>query len=123
MQQELRLFFPLFQARQIVGGNTTPYRQEINKLRNFGIDIFTPHLRRSKLRNYPYKIIFIFYTSSEIDMISITATALFMIHLLESNATLQSSDYRILPQIEIKAEKISGFDNEGCKIIIESIKE
>lgn len=123
MQQELRLFFPLFQARQIVGGNTSPYRQEINKLRSFGINTFTPHLRRSKLRKYPYKITFIFYTSSEIDMVSTTTTALFMIHLLESNATLQSSDYRILPQIEIKAEKITDFDNEGCKIIIEPINQ
>ena len=56
-------------------------------------------------------------------MISTTTTALFMIHLLETNATIQSSDYRIIPQIEIKAEKISGFENEGCKILIEPIKE
>lgn len=56
-------------------------------------------------------------------MVSATTTALFMIHLLETNATLQSADYRIIPQIEIKAEKIQGFDNEGCKILIEPIKE
>lgn len=56
-------------------------------------------------------------------MISTTTTALFMIHLLETNATLQSADYRVIPQIEIKAEKTQGLDNEGCKIIIESIKE
>lgn len=46
-----------------------------------------------------------------------------MIHLMETNTVLQSTDYRILPQIEIKIEKTPNADNEGCKIIIESIKE
>lgn len=119
--QEFRLYFPSFQATQLVCGVNTSYSHEIDKLRKFGLNYVIPHFRRTTLTKYPFKITFTFFSISDQDSISTLTIASFIIHLLESNSVIQSSDYRVIPQIEIKTEKIQGFEKEGCKITIEPL--
>ena len=116
---QLRIYFPLLTSRQLITGVNTAYSQEINKLRKFGLKYIAPHLANIRCKSYPFEISFIFYTSDETDMISVLTTASYIIHLFENAATLQSTDYRVLPKININIEKIKDFQNEGCLIIIE----
>ena len=122
--QQIRLYFPLLTSRQLITGVNTAYRQEINKLRHFGSKYVQPYLPKLKFRKYPYKITFTFYSSSDTDIISVLTTISYIIHLFENYATLQSSDYRIAPQIEIKTEiqKTDLFAKEGCLITLEPLK-
>ena len=117
--QQLRLYFPLLTSRQLITGVNTAYSQEINKLRKFGLDYITPHIVNKQYKSYPFEITFIFYTSDETDAISILTTTSYIIHLFENNATLQSTDYRILPKINIQIQKIRKYSDEGCLIQIE----
>lgn len=119
--QQLRLFFPLLTSRQLITGVNTAYSQEINKLRKFGLNYITPYLSNRQYKSYPFEISFIFYTSQETDMISVLTTASYIIHLFENNATLQSTDYRVLPKLNIEIQKIQDYEKEGCKIQIESL--
>lgn len=117
--QQLRLFFPLLTSRQLITGVNTAYSQEINKLRKFGITNITPYLANRQYKNYPFQISFTFYTASETDMISAITTATYIVHLFENNATLQSTDYRVLPKMCVDIQKIRDFTKEGCLITIE----
>lgn len=123
LQQKLRLYFPSFQATQIVCGVHTSYAQEIKKFRQWGLAHITPHLRRSKFTKYPYKLTVIFYSFSDQDAISTLTITAYLTHLLESNAVLQSTDYRVIPSIEVKMQKVNNIQDEGCEIIIEPFKD
>lgn len=117
--QQLRLYFPSFQATQLVCGVATTYSKEIKKLRKFGIEYVTPHLRRSKLLEYPFKITIIFYSISDQDAVSTLTTAAFLLHLFESNGVIQSTDYRVVPDTEIIMKKVKKLEEEGCEIILD----
>lgn len=117
--QEFRLYFPSFQATQLVCGVNTSYSHEIDKLRKFGLNYVIPHFRRTTLTKYPFKITFTFFSISDQDSISTLTIASFIIHLLESNSVIQSSDYRVTPQIVVNMKKIKNSKDEGCHILIE----
>lgn len=117
--QQLRLYFPLLISRQLITGVNTAYSQEINKLRKFGLEYITPKIINKQYKSYPFEISFIFYTSNETDAISVLTTTSYIIHLFENYATLQSTDYRILPKINIQIQKIHKYEDEGCLISIE----
>lgn len=121
--QQIRLFFPLISARQLIAGSNTAFRQESNKLRLLGQKI-KAELIRLQFRKYPYKITFLYYTSDYTDMISLLTITSYILHLLESSVALQSTDYRVVPQLDIHLEtkKISLFQQEGCLITLEPIK-
>lgn len=121
--QALRLYFPLFQATQLIGGVSSAYSQEIKKLRKFGLNHLLPRLCRSKFRNYPFRISLTFFTYSSFDIVSASITSAFIIHLFESTGTIQSCDYRVIPNIEVKIKKILNQSDEGCELTIESIKD
>lgn len=123
--QQVRLFFPLPTCRQLLTGVNTAYRQEINKLRKFGLNYITPNLTNLRFRNYPYKITFTFYTSDHIDAISTLTITSYILHLFETSVALQSTDYRVVPQIEVKTDtqKIDLFSKEGCLITFEELKK
>lgn len=122
--QQIRLYFPLLTSRQLITGVNTAYRQEINKLRIFGSKYIQPFLPRLQFRNYPYKISFTFYTSSETDIISVLTTISYILHLFETHATLQSTDYRVVSQADVHLEmkKCDLFEQEGCLITFEPLK-
>lgn len=122
--QQIRFYFPLLSARQLIAGSNTAYRQEINKLRAFGLKYIKPNIVNLKFRKYPYKLSFTFYTSDETDMISLLTITSFILHLLESSVVLQSTDFRVVPQLDIHIEthKVSLFEKEGCLITFEPIK-
>lgn len=122
--QQIRLYFPLLLSRQLITGVNTAYRQEINKLRIFGRKYIQPYLPNLKLRKYPYKLTFRFYTSDTTDMISCLTMVSYILHLFESWGALQSTDYRVLPKIDICVDikKINLFEREGCEIIVEPLK-
>ena len=124
MKQEIRLYFPLLSARQLIGGANTAYRQEINKLRSFGRKYVLPNIVNLQFRNYPYKASFLYYTSDEIDIISLLTMTSFILHLLDSSVALQSTDFRVIPQLDIHLEtkKISLFEREGCLITFEPLR-
>lgn len=121
--QQIRLFFPLPTARQLVAGANTAYRQEINKLHLLGQKIKS-ELIHLKFRNYPYKITFTYYTSDYTDMISLLTITSYILHLLETSVALQSTDYRVIPQLDVHLEtkKISLFEREGCTITFEPLR-
>ena len=121
--QQLRLYFPLLTSRQLITGVNTAYSQEINKLRKFGLDYITPQIVNKQYKSYPFEITFTFYTSDETDAISILTTTSYILHLFENNATLQSTDYRVLPKINIQIQKIRKYADEGCLIIIERYRK
>ena len=120
---QLRLFFPLFQATQLVCGVATSYAKEIHKLRQFGIKYLTPYLRRTTLKKYPFKITITFYSNSSQDGISNLTITAFILHLFESNGVLQSTDYRVIPEIDIKMKHTPSKNHEGCEILIEKFKD
>lgn len=121
--QQLRLYFPLLTSRQLITGVNTAYSQEINKLRAFGLKYIAPHLANRQYKSYPFEISFLFYTSDETDMISVLTTASYVIHLFENYATLQSTDYRVLPKLNIQIQKIRKYADEGCLITIERYRK
>ena len=121
--QGLRLYFPSFQASQIVCGVDSSYAKEIKKFRNWGITHITPHLRRTKLLNYPYKITIIFYSCSDQDAVTTLTLTAYIAHLLESNTVLQSVDSRVTPKYETIMQKVKNLQEEGCEIIIEPFKD
>lgn len=117
--QEIRLYFPSFQATQIVCGVNTSYAKEIKKLRQWGLSFITPYIRNIKLIKYPYKLTIVFYSTSDQDAITTLTLASYIAHLLESNAVLQSTDYRVIPSIEVQMKKIKNITDEGCSIFID----
>lgn len=121
--QSIRFYFPSFQATQIVCGVNTSYAKEIKKLRAWGQSTLTPFFRNLKLIKYPYKITIIFYSFSDQDAVTTLTMSAYIAHLLESNAVLQSTDYRVTPHYEIKMQKVNKPSNEGCELIIEKIKD
>ena len=116
--QQLRIYFPLFQATQLVGGVSSAYAQEIKKLRKFALSYVTPHLIRSNFKKYPYKISYVFFSSSHYDMVSALTISTFITHLLESNTVIQSTDYRVIPKIEINIKKVRNSADEGLELTL-----
>jgi uncharacterized ubiquitin-like protein YukD len=57
-------------------------------------------------------------------MISLLTITSYILHLLETSVALQSTDYRVIPKLDIHLEtkKISLFEREGCTITLEPIK-
>lgn len=121
--QQIRLYFPLPTARQLVAGANTAYRQEINKLHLLGQKIKS-EIIHLQFRKYPYKITFTYYTSDYTDMISLLTITSYILHLLETSVSLQSTDYRVVPQLDVHIEthKISLFEKEGCSIEFEPLR-
>lgn len=123
--QPIRLFFPLFTSRQLVSGANSAYRQEINKLRKFGINHVDPYLPKIKLLKYPYKfsIIFYIYENDDYDMVSCLTIANYILNEFEEYAAIQSTDYRVVPKIEIQVKKVVSKLGEGCEFWFEPTME
>lgn len=54
-------------------------------------------------------------------MISTLTMSNYILHLFESLTTLQSTDFRVLPQLHIAIRKVVAKDKEGCEIKIEKL--
>lgn len=102
-------------------GTNTSYAQEIRKLRQFGLSHITPHLRRTKLWKYPYKITIVYYTSTDTDTISALTITAYILHLFESNGVLQSNDLRVVPAVEVQMKQVERFSDEGCEIQVQKL--
>ena len=123
--QPIRLFFPLFSSNQLITGANSAYRQEINKLRRFGINYIDPYLPKIKLRNYPYKfsVIFYIYENDDYDMISCNTIANYILNEFREFGAIQSTDYRVVSKIEIQIKKVVSKLGEGCEICFEPTTE
>ena len=119
--QPIRLFFPLFVARQLVLGANSAYRQEINKLRRFGSDYILPQIPKQRLIKYPYKfhIIFYVYEKDDYDTISCLTIANYILSQFENHEGIQSTDYRVIPKVELEIKKVVSKLGEGCEFCFE----
>lgn len=115
---QIRFYFNMFPSRQLIGGINTAYTQEIKKLRRFALSEILPKIKQySILKRPPYKVSFLFYTTSDIDNISLMTITTYILHCLEEEL-LQSTDYRVIKQIEVKSRKIIVKEKEGCEMTI-----
>ena len=119
---QLRLFFPLFAMIQIISDVSTAHKQEINKLRQFGIKHISPYFHGKTLKKYPYKITITFYCSADADMVSMLIHSAYILKMIGWNS-LQSVDYRVIPQFDIRTKKVQDREHEGCEILIEKITD
>lgn len=115
---QIRFYFNMFPSRQLIGGINTAYTQEIKKLRKFALSEVFPKLKNfPMLKRPPYKVSFVFYTTTDIDSISMMTISSYILHCLEEQI-FQSTDYRIITKIEVKSHKIIVKEKEGCEITI-----
>lgn len=118
VNMQLRLFFPLWSMSTLIGEVSSAYRQEINKLRKWGIDYLLPYLANKKYKSYPFKIIVKFYVFSDIEITSLLLLSAYIVNCL-GHYTFQSADYRVIPQVITTSKRVKNKDSEGCEIIIE----
>lgn len=115
---QIRLFFNMFNSRQLITGVHSAYAGEIRKLRQLAITELFPKLTKySMLKKPPYKISFIFYSTSDLDTLTSTTISAYIIHCLEERI-FQSSDSRVISKVEIKIRRILVKQKEGCLIDI-----
>lgn len=115
---QIRLFFNIFNSRQLITGVHSAYAGEIKKLRRLAVNELFPQLARySMLKTPPYKISFTFFTTSDLDTLTTTTITAYIIHCLEERL-IQSSDSRVISKIDIKIRKILVKSKEGCLIDI-----
>lgn len=115
---QIRLYFDIFNSHQLITGVHSAYAGEIRKLRQLAVrEIFPKLTRYNILKNYPYKISFTFYTTSDLDILSTTTISAYIIHCLEERL-FQSSDSRVISKVEIKIRRILVKSKEGCQIDI-----
>lgn len=115
---QIRLFFDVFNSRQLVAGVNSAYTGEIKKLRKLAITELFPKLTKYEmLKRPPYKIQFTFYSTSDLDALTSTTISAYLIHCLEERI-FQSSDSRVISKVEIKIRRILVKSKEGCLIDI-----
>lgn len=115
---QIRLYFDVFNSRQLITGVHSAYAGEIKKLRRLAITEIFPQLSKySILKNPPYKLSFTFFTTTDLDSLTSTTIAAYMIHCLEERL-FQSSDSRVISKVEIKIRRILVKSKEGCQIDI-----
>ena len=115
---QIRLFFDMFNSRQLVAGVHSAYAGEIKKLRKLAITELFPQLAKySLLKNPPYKIQFTFFTTTDLDALTSTTISAYIIHCLEERI-FQSSDSRVISKVEIKIRRILVKSKEGCLVTI-----
>lgn len=118
---QIRLFFDIFNSRQLITGVHSAYAGEIKKLRKLAITELFPRLTKySMLKKPPYKITFTFYSTSDLDTLTSTTISAYIIHCLEERI-FQSSDSRVISKVEIKIRRIIVKSKEGCLIEIAKV--
>lgn len=118
---QIRLFFDIFNSRQLITGVHSAYAGEIKKLRRLAVSVLFPQLTRfSMLKKPPYKISFTFYSTSDLDTLTSTTISAYIIHCLEERI-FQSSDSRVISKVEIKIRRIIVKSKEGCLIEIAKV--
>lgn len=113
---QLRFYFPLFQATQLLGG--AAYQQEIKKLRKIGFEKIVPYIKGNRLKEYPYNVCIIFMVYDTADFITLSIISAYILHLIEKAVILQSTDWRVISSLSIKTKKISLEKEQGCIILI-----
>ena len=113
---QLRFYFPLFQATQLLGG--AAYRQEVKKLRKIGFEKIVPYIKGNRLKEYPYNVCVIFMVYDTADFITLSIISAYILHLIEKAVILQSTDWRVISSLSIKTKKISLEKEQGCIILI-----
>ena len=119
---QLRLFFPLWSMATLIGEIASAHRQEVNKLRKFGNSYLVPYIHSRKFTKYPFKLTITFYIFSDIDTTSLIILSSYILNELKIYS-LQSADYRVVSSFELKTTKISNKKNEGCEIVLESLRK
>ena len=119
---QLRLFFPLFAMVQIISDVSSAHKQEIIKLRQFGIKHISPNFHGKSFKKYPYKITVTFYCFADADMVSMLIHSAYILKMIGWNS-LQSVDYRVVPQFDIRTKKVQSREMEGCEIVIEKLRK
>lgn len=118
---QLRLFFPLWSMTTIIGEVPSAYKQEKDKLNQWGSNYLLPYLASKKYKKYPFKIIVKYFVYSDIEMTSLMLLTSYIVKAL-GHYSFQSADYRVVPQVIVSSKKILSKDKEGCEITIEAIK-
>ena len=113
---QLRFYFPLFQATQLLGG--AAYHQEIKKLHKIGFERILPHIKGERLLNYPYDICIVFLVYDTADFTTLSVITGYILHLIESTLVLQSTDYRVVKSVSIKTKKVHNEKEQGCLLFI-----
>lgn len=117
-KMQIRLYFDIFNSRQLITGSHSAYAGEIKKLRRLALrEIFPQLTKYSMLKNPPYKISFTFFSTSDLDSLTSTTISAYIIHCLEERL-FQSSDSRVISKVEIKIRRILVKNKEGCLIEI-----
>lgn len=119
---QLRLFFPLWTMKTILGEESSAHTKEITKLRRWAVNYLLPQISSKRFLKYPFKITITFNIYFDIEMVSLMILASQIIYDLGTHC-LQSPDYRVITDIEIKTRKVCDKSGEGCEIIIESLKK
>lgn len=115
---QIRLFFDIFNCRQLITGVHSAYAGEIKKLRTLALKEILPQLTKYyMLKSPPYKISFTFFSTSDLDTLTSTTITAYIIHCLEERI-FQSSDSRVISKVEIKIRRILVKSKEGCLIDI-----
>lgn len=113
---QLRFYFPLFQATQLLGG--AAYQQEIKKLHKLGLERIMPYLKNGKLREYPYDVCIVFFVYETGDFITLSVITGYILHLIEKSCVLQSTDWRVIKSLSIKTKIVHKEKEQGCMVLI-----
>lgn len=119
---QLRLFFPLWSMKTILGEESSAHSKEIKKIRSWAVNYLLPQITSKRFLKYPFKITITFNIYFDIEMVSLMILASQIIYDLGTHC-LQSPDYRVITDIEIKTRKVCDKSGEGCEIIIESLRD
>lgn len=84
-----------------------------------GATRIVPHLKCIKLRKYPFKMTFTFFVTEDADLTTLSILSAYILNLMEKNAHIQSTDYRVIKSVHIKTKKVLAKDKEGCELLIE----
>lgn len=114
---QLRFYFPLFQATQLLGG--AAYQQEVKKLRKIGFEKIMPYIKAShRLKEYPYNVCIIFMVYDTADFITLSIISAYILHIIENALVLQSTDWRVISSLTIKTKVVKQEKEQGCLLLI-----
>lgn len=119
---QLRLFFPLWSMKTILGEESSAHTKETSKLRRWAVGCLLPNIINKRFIKYPFRITITFNVFFDIEMVSLMLLASQIIYDLGTHC-LQSPDYRVISNIEVKTKKVCDKSGEGCEIVIESLRD
>lgn len=118
---DLRLFFPLWSMTSIIGEVSSAGKQELNKLKKFGTNYILPYIHAKHYTKFPFKINIVFFIYSDIEITSLLILSSYIMNLLGCYS-LQSDDYRVVPEFNMTTKKVVSKEAEGCRITIEPLR-